>query len=162
MQNISVCVNHHMKPVKSTWLNFSKRFRGEKLLFSHICFLTSSFRRSSRRVGGIPGCLAFSSSIKLCVAWSLYILKIERMKKIHRLGGTRGYFPLTKHGAGLYLNRKREQGYTCRESVLSRSLCSSDDLSTSLYISAASTNSPTRDMRTHRTGRFLNRPIWTE
>ena len=36
---------------------------------------TSSFSRSSRRVGGIPSCFALSSSIRLCVAWSLCQVK---------------------------------------------------------------------------------------
>lgn len=34
--------------------------------------ITSSSSLPSLKVGGIPGCLAAKSSIKLCVAWSLY------------------------------------------------------------------------------------------
>lgn len=37
--------------------------------------------------------------------------------------------------------------HTCNESVFSRPLCSSDERRTSLYISAASTNSPAGDKR---------------
>lgn len=34
--------------------------------------ITSSSSLPSRKVGGIPGCLATNNSIKLWVAWSLY------------------------------------------------------------------------------------------
>lgn len=63
-----------------------------------------------------------------------------------------------EHGVMLQRRRLREQTCkkdewikispgTCNESVFSLSLCSSDERKTSLYISAASTKSPTGDKR---------------
>lgn len=46
-----------------------------------VFHITSSLSRSSLSVGGIPGCFAFSSSIKLWVAWSLYFYGNKRKQQ---------------------------------------------------------------------------------
>ncbi len=47
--------------------------------------VTSSLSRSSLSVGGIPGCFALRSSIKLWVAWSLCCTTITRKKQANRI-----------------------------------------------------------------------------
>lgn len=135
LQLLSLGWKHMELEMVANWTNcLNKKY----IIFKPmIDYPTSSLRLSSLRVGGIPGCFAFRSSIRLWVAWSLCIWdkKKKTVKKQQQIARMDGWMEVEL------------EWFTWRESVFSLALCSSDDRNTSLYISAASANSPGKDRK---------------